>query len=98
MENHAALELTEGGQGGGVLSILPQFLDHLKVEENRSPGTIIRYGMHLERLAECIGDVAVSAITPDRLHIYKRHLTDRGQSPATIAATFSTVRTFLRFL
>jgi hypothetical protein len=32
-----------------ISEMLPTFLDHLRVEERRSPGTLIRYESHIQK-------------------------------------------------
>jgi integrase/recombinase XerD len=84
--------------GQRVGDLIPAFLDHLRVEENRSAGTIERYDIHLRRLAEVTGDRPVSLITADDLHIYRRRLLAAGLSAGSIAGSISAVRSFFRFL
>ncbi len=84
--------------GERVEDLIPAFLDHLRVEESRSPATIERYAIHLRRLAEVTGDRPASMISAENLHIYKRRLLGAGLSPGSIATSVSAVRSFLRYL
>lgn len=81
-----------------VSEMLPAFLDHIKVEDNRSSGTLIRYKRHIERFMIEAGDCRVADITSERLSYFKRRMLDEGLSPATMAAILSCLRTFLRYL
>jgi integrase/recombinase XerD len=81
-----------------ISDMLPPFLDYLRVEENRSPGTLDRYRSHMQRFLKDGGDGAVGEITGERLLYFKRRLLDARLSPATIAATLSCLRTFLKYL
>lgn len=80
-----------------ISDMLPQFLEYLKVEENRSRGTLARYESHIQRFRQAVGDCAVGAISSERLSFYKRHLLDAGLSPVTMAAMLSGLRSFLRY-
>jgi integrase/recombinase XerD len=81
-----------------VSDLIPGFLEHLRVEERRSPGTLIRYRSHLAGFITAVGDCRVGAIDSDRLSLYKRRLMDRGLSVVTIAAILSGLRSFLRYV
>jgi integrase/recombinase XerD len=81
-----------------VSEMLPAFLDHLRVEENRSSGTLHRYQSHLRRFLTEVGDWPVGDITSERLSYFKRRLLDAKLSPATMAAMLSGLRTFLKYL
>jgi integrase/recombinase XerD len=81
-----------------VSEMLPVFLDHLRVEENRSQGTIQRYRSHIRRFLSDVGDYPVTEITSERLSYFKRRLLDAKLSPATMAAILSCLRTFLKYL
>jgi integrase/recombinase XerD len=81
-----------------VSEMLPSFLDHLRVEENRSTGTLQRYQSHIQRFLTEVGDCAVIEITSERLSFFKRRLLDARLSPATMAAMLSCLRTFLKYL
>jgi integrase/recombinase XerD len=81
-----------------ISDLIPQFIEHLRVEERRSPQTLIRYQGHLTKLINVIGDCRVNTITSEKLSLYKRDLVDRGMGPATIATNISGIRSFLRYL
>jgi len=81
-----------------ISDMLPAFLDHLRVEENRSLGTLHRYHSHLQRFLKEVGDGPVGEITSERLSYFKRRLLDARLSPATMAAMLSCLRTFLKYL
>lgn len=81
-----------------VHDVIPPYLDHLRVEEGRSPATIERYAIHLRRLAEVTGNRAVSTLCREDLHVYKRKLVNAGLSAASIATSVSAVRSFLRYV
>jgi integrase/recombinase XerD len=78
--------------------MLPAFLDHLRVEENRSPGTLHRYHSHIQRFLTEAGDCSVGEISSEQLSFFKRRLLDARLSPATMAAMLSCLRTFLKYL
>ena len=81
-----------------VSEMLPAFLDHLRVEENRSQGTVRRYHSHIQRFLSEVGDSPVTEITAERLSYFKRRLLDAKLSAATMAAILSCLRTFLKYL
>lgn len=81
-----------------VSDLVPRFLEHLRIEERRAPSTLVRYHGHLAGFVAMAGDCPVESINGERLYLYKRHLTDRGLSPATIAAMLSGLRSFLRYV
>jgi integrase/recombinase XerD len=81
-----------------VSDMLPAFLDHLRVEENRSPGTVQRYHSHIQRFLSEVGDSPVTETTTERLAYFKRRLLDAKLSAATMAAILSCLRTFLTYL
>jgi integrase/recombinase XerD len=81
-----------------VSDLIPGFLEYLRVEEQRSPGTLLRYRSHLAGFIAAAGDCRVGAINDDKLSLYKRRLMDRGLSVVTIAAILSGLRSFLRYV
>jgi integrase/recombinase XerD len=81
-----------------ISDMLPAFLDHLRIEENRSMGTLHRYRSHIQRFLTEVGDCPVGEITSERLSYFKRRLLDARLSPATMAAMLSCLRTFLKYL
>src|SRR6266446_8907802 len=46
-----------------VSEMLPAFLDHLRVEEHRTPSTLIRYESHIQKFITMVGDCPISGIT-----------------------------------
>jgi integrase/recombinase XerD len=81
-----------------VSETLPFFLDHLRVEEHRTPATLIRYESHIQKFITMVGDCPIIQISSEHLSLYKRRLLDGSLSPATIAAMLSGLRSFLRYL
>ena len=81
-----------------ISDMLPAFLDHLRVEDNRSTGTLQRYQSHIQRFLAEVGDYPVTEMTSERLSYFKRRLLDARLSPATMAAILSCLRTFLTYL
>ena len=81
-----------------VSEMLPAFLDHLRVEEHRTPSTLIRYESHIQKFITMVGDCPISGITSEHLSLYKRRLLDEDLAPATMAAMLSGLRSFLRYL
>jgi site-specific recombinase XerC len=79
-------------------ALLPDFLEYLHVEEQRTPETLLRYQRHMQAFIASVGDCPVEAITSEKLSVYKRHLVDRGLSAATMATMLSGLRSFLRYL
>jgi integrase/recombinase XerD len=81
-----------------VSEMLPVFLDHLRVEEHRTPTTLIRYKSHIQKFITTVGDCPLTQIGSETLSIYKRRLLDESLAPATMAAMLSGLRSFLRYL
>ena len=81
-----------------ISEILPAFLEHIRVEESRSAGTLARYRSHIQRFITEVGDCHVKDIGSEQLSYFKRRMLDQGLSPATMAAVLSCFRTFLRYL
>ena len=92
--NHAGMDHASPS----VSALLPDFLAYLRVEEQRTPETRLRYQQHIQAFITSVGDCSVSAITSEKLSVYKRHLLDRGLSAATMATMLSGLRSFLRYL
>ena len=40
--------------------MLPAFLDHLRVEEHRSPTPLIRYESHIQKFITTVGDCTIT--------------------------------------
>jgi integrase/recombinase XerD len=81
-----------------VTEMLPAFLDHLRVEEHRTPATLIRYESHIQKFITTVGDGPITRISSEHLSLYKRRLLDESLAPATMAAMLSGLRSFLRYL
>jgi hypothetical protein len=45
-----------------VSEMLPVFLDHLRVEEHRTPATLIRYESHIQKFITTVGDCPITHI------------------------------------
>ena len=69
-----------------VSALLPDFLEYLRVEEQWTPDTLLRYQQHIQAFLTSVGDSPVGAINSEKLSVYKRHFLDRGLSAATMAA------------
>jgi integrase/recombinase XerD len=85
-------------QAPKVSEMLPTFLDCLRVEEHRTPATLIRYESHIQKFISVVGDCPITQISSEHLSLYKRRLLDESLSQATIAAMLSGLRSFLRYL
>ncbi len=81
-----------------ISEILPAFLEHIKVEDSRAPGTLVRYRNHIQRFIQAVGDCHVQDITSEHISLVKRRMLDQRLSPATMAAVLSCLRTFLHYL
>jgi site-specific recombinase XerC len=81
-----------------VSALLPDFLAYLRVEEQRTPETLLRYQQYMQAFITTVNDCLVGDITSETLSVYKRHLLDRGLSAATRATMLSGLRSFLRYL
>jgi integrase/recombinase XerD len=81
-----------------VSKMLSAFLDHLRVEDHRTPTTLIRYESHLQKFITKVGDCPITRISSEHISLYKRRLLDESLAPATMAAMLSGLRSFLRYL
>src|SRR5215471_5006466 len=81
-----------------VSEMLPAFPDYLRVEEHRTPSTLIRYEAHIQKFMTLVGDCPIQRISSEHLSLYKRRLMDESLAPATMAAMLSGLRSFLRYL
>ena len=81
-----------------VSEMLPAFLDYLRVEEHRTPTTLIRYESHIQKFITTVGDCPITQLASEHLSLYKHRLLDESLAPATIAAMLSGLRSFLRYL
>ena len=81
-----------------VSEMLPAFLDYLRVEEHRTPTTLIRYESHIQKFITTVGDCPITHIASENLSLFKRRLLDENLAPATMAAMLSGLRSFLRYL
>src|SRR5262249_5550705 len=91
MENTPAPKTNEPHNHGGMLhaspsvsELLPDFLEYLRVEEQCTSATLLRYQKHMQAFLMSAGDSPVGAIDSEQLSVYKRDLFDRGLSAATI--------------
>ena len=75
-----------------VSETVGRFLEYLRVEFNRLPGTLGRYEAHLQRFIDAAGDRSITAIDVDCVSLYKRRLMDAGLAPATMSATIGCYR------
>src|SRR5438132_264511 len=80
-----------------VSEMLPAFLDHLRVEDHRTPTTLIRYQSHIQKFITAVGDCPITHISSENLSLFKRRLLDESLAPATMAAMLSGLRSFLRY-
>ena len=53
-----------------VSEMLPAFLDHLRIEDHRTPSTLIRYESHIQKFITTVGDC------PNRLCSYLDSIED----------------------
>src|ERR671929_56460 len=81
-----------------ISEMLPAFLDHLRVEDHRTPTTLIRYESHIQKFITTVGDCPITQISSEYLSLYKRRLLDASLAPATMAAMLSGLRSFLWYL
>jgi integrase/recombinase XerD len=81
-----------------VSEMLPAFLDHLRIEDHRTPTTLIRYESHIQKFITTVGDCPITHISSENLSLFKRRLLDEALAPATMAAMLSGLRSFLRYL
>ena len=82
------------------MSLIPSFLDHLRVERRLSPHTLESYGRDLAALA---GFAAAAKGQPEDLdrqglEAFVRQQMTRGQSPRSVARAVAAIRGFYRFL
>src|SRR5262245_32441250 len=57
-----------------VSEMLPDFLDHLCVEDHRTPTTLIRYESYSQKFITSVGDCPITRISSEHLSLYKRRL------------------------
>jgi hypothetical protein len=69
-----------------VSEMLPAFLDHLRIEDHRTPTTLIRYESHIQKFITTVGNCPITNISSEKLSLYKRRLLDESLAPATMAA------------
>jgi hypothetical protein len=50
-----------------VSEMLPAFLDHLRIEDNRTPTTLIRYQAHIQKFITSVGDCPITRISSEHL-------------------------------
>src|SRR5262249_54299500 len=80
-----------------VSEMLPAFLDHLRIEDHRTPNTLVRYEAHIQKFITRVGDCSIIDISSEHLSLYKRRLMDASLALATMAAMLSGLRSFLRY-
>src|SRR2546425_12968724 len=90
----------DGNTPDGVLisKTISDFLEYIRVEDQRPRGTLETYRHLLERWVIEMGDGPVTGITAEQVWVFKRKLTDGGLGPATIGGAVSVLRSFLRYL
>ncbi len=82
------------------MSLIPSYLDHLRVERRLSPHTLESYGRDLAGLAAFAAGSERRAEDLDRpaLEAFVREQMTRGQSPRSVARAVAAIRGFYRFL
>jgi integrase/recombinase XerD len=82
------------------VSLIPSYLDHLRVERRLSPHTLESYGRDLAGLAAFAAGSERRAEDLDRpaLEAFVREQMTRGQSPRSVARAVAAIRGFYRFL
>jgi len=82
------------------VSLIPSYLDHLRVERRLSPHTLESYGRDLAALAAFAAGAERGAEDLDRpaLEAFVREQMTRGQSPRSVARAVAAIRGFYRFL
>ena len=94
-------ESNQNDKGPGAIVIsktIAQFLEYIRIEDQRVLGTLETYRHLLERWVRHMGDGPVTGIAAERVWLFKRKLTDAGLGPATIGMTLSVLRVYLRYL
>jgi site-specific recombinase XerD len=87
-----------------VSSLVTDYLEHLEIEQNRSPKTISNYEHYLRRLIDFTDDCDIEKIDNDMIRAYRLHLNrltdDRGEdlSKATQNYHLIALRSFLKYL
>jgi hypothetical protein len=75
MDNHTHIHPAKDGtnqhvtdpQAPLVSEMLPAFLDYLRVEEHRTPATLIRYEAHIQKFISSVGDCPITRISSEHL-------------------------------
>jgi hypothetical protein len=52
-----------------VSEMLPAFLGYLRVEEHRTPTTLIRYESHIQKFITTVGDCPITQISSENLSL-----------------------------
>lgn len=88
-----------------ISEALTDFLEHLEVEDGRSPKTIANYQLYLERFIDFAGDITVDKITSEVirryrlwLNRYKNEMTNEELSLITQSYHLIALRGFLTYL
>jgi site-specific recombinase XerD len=86
-----------------VAKAIEDYLDYLKIEQNRSKRTIANYNHYLTRLLDYAGDITIKDITPDLVRKWRLWLHELGSdrsdelSKATQNYHLIALRNFLKF-
>src|SRR3954467_6838849 len=84
--------------------LVTDFLEHLEIEQNRSPKTISNYDHYLSRLVEFCDDCDIAKLDNEMVRQYRLHLNrlkdDRGQELSKTTQNYHLIalRSFLKYL
>jgi len=87
-----------------ISTLIPQFLEYLEVEKNRSRRTVENYDRYLKKFLEFSGDISPHKISQNLVRKYRLHLNrvkdDKGKGLKTTTQNYHVValRAFLRYL
>jgi site-specific recombinase XerD len=85
-------------------SLVTDYLEHLEIEQNRSPKTISNYDHYLSRLVEFCDDCDIAKLDNEMVRQYRLHLNrlkdDRGQELSKTTQNYHLIalRSFLKYL